>query len=223
MAPLPTGKLPPEMLADLLNRHVAPDPLVLAGPGIGIDAAILDLGDRCLVAKTDPIKFLTRPQPRLRVVGFGHRNGNVTERKRNPTHSVTTCDARFAISPPAEGFVESTASHDPDSQKPLAGSGVQCMHNQRPGQILIWIQELLEEIRHLSRSPTGGTAATARAEGVNVKQPIDSITRAVLALHRRLRFAAVRWATATYQNSERHGVRSKSRQCPMLRHQSAPI
>lgn len=57
MAPLPTGKLPPELLADLLNRHVAPDPLVLAGPGIGIDAAILDLGDRCLVAKTDPITY----------------------------------------------------------------------------------------------------------------------------------------------------------------------
>jgi hydrogenase maturation factor len=29
------------------------------GPGIGIDAAILDLGDRCLVAKTDPITYAT--------------------------------------------------------------------------------------------------------------------------------------------------------------------
>lgn len=57
MAYLPTGKLPPDLLADLLKRYVTPDPRVVVGPGIGIDAAILDLGDRCLVAKTDPITY----------------------------------------------------------------------------------------------------------------------------------------------------------------------
>jgi hydrogenase expression/formation protein HypE len=60
MTCLPTGKLSPDLLADLLRRHVQPDPRVVAGPGIGIDAAILDLGDRrCLVAKTDPITYAT--------------------------------------------------------------------------------------------------------------------------------------------------------------------
>jgi len=59
MALLPPGKLPPDLLAGLLQRHVAPDPRVVAGPGIGLDAAVLDLGDRCLVAKTDPITYAT--------------------------------------------------------------------------------------------------------------------------------------------------------------------
>lgn len=59
MPPLPAGKLPPNLLADLLRRHVTPDPRVLLGPGIGRDAAVLDLGDRCLVAKTDPITYAT--------------------------------------------------------------------------------------------------------------------------------------------------------------------
>ncbi len=57
MACIPAGKLPPDRLADLLRRHVPADHRVLVGPGIGIDAAVLDLGDRCLVAKTDPITY----------------------------------------------------------------------------------------------------------------------------------------------------------------------
>jgi len=60
MTRLPVGKLPPDLLADLLRRYVRPDPRVLVGPGIGIDAAILDLdAERCLVAKTDPITYAT--------------------------------------------------------------------------------------------------------------------------------------------------------------------
>lgn len=57
MAALPAGKLPPKLLADLLRRHVPAHPRVVVGPGIGMDAAVLDLGDRCLVAKTDPITY----------------------------------------------------------------------------------------------------------------------------------------------------------------------
>jgi hydrogenase maturation factor len=51
------GKLPAKLLEQLLARHVRPDASVLVGPGIGEDAAIIDMGDRCLVAKTDPITF----------------------------------------------------------------------------------------------------------------------------------------------------------------------
>jgi hydrogenase maturation factor len=51
------GKLPAGMLAQLLARHVRADSSVLVGPGVGEDAAVIDMGDRCLVAKTDPITF----------------------------------------------------------------------------------------------------------------------------------------------------------------------
>ena len=56
---LPTGKLPPELLDELLARHARPDPRVVLGPSAGEDAAIIDMGDRYLVAKTDPITFAT--------------------------------------------------------------------------------------------------------------------------------------------------------------------
>lgn len=52
------GKLPNELLAQLLKK-VAPDPAgrVLVGPKVGEDAAVIDMGDRLLVAKSDPITF----------------------------------------------------------------------------------------------------------------------------------------------------------------------
>ena len=53
------GKLPPDLLARLLNR-LPSDPRVLLGPGVGHDAAAIDLGDgRVLVAKADPVTFAT--------------------------------------------------------------------------------------------------------------------------------------------------------------------
>jgi hydrogenase expression/formation protein HypE len=57
--PLPLGKLRPGLLADLFARHVTPDPRVIVGPRVGEDAAVLDMGDRYLVATTDPITFVT--------------------------------------------------------------------------------------------------------------------------------------------------------------------
>src|SRR5512146_134093 len=56
---LPAGKLPPTLLQGLLDRYMTTDPRVIVGPGIGRDAAILDLGDRYLVAKTDPVTYVT--------------------------------------------------------------------------------------------------------------------------------------------------------------------
>ena len=35
------------------------DPRVILGPGTGEDAAVLDLGETLLVAKSDPITFAT--------------------------------------------------------------------------------------------------------------------------------------------------------------------
>ena len=58
---LPLGKLPADLLARLLAQaHTAqPDPRVVVGPGVGLDCAVLDFGDRYLVLKTDPITFAT--------------------------------------------------------------------------------------------------------------------------------------------------------------------
>jgi hydrogenase maturation factor len=54
------GKLPQPLLAELLSRISHRDPRVIVGPAIGRDAAVVDLGDRLLVAKTDPVTFATR-------------------------------------------------------------------------------------------------------------------------------------------------------------------
>jgi len=55
----PLGKLPADVLARLLATVTLKDPRVIQGPGIGLDAAVIDMGDRLLVAKTDPITFAT--------------------------------------------------------------------------------------------------------------------------------------------------------------------
>lgn len=53
------GKLPLDLLARLLERIKIDDPRVVLGPRAGEDAALIDFGDRYLVAKTDPITFAT--------------------------------------------------------------------------------------------------------------------------------------------------------------------
>lgn len=56
---LPVGKLRPAFLGALLTRHPITDPRVFVGPRVGEDAAVLDMGDRFLVATSDPITFAT--------------------------------------------------------------------------------------------------------------------------------------------------------------------
>ena len=53
------GKLPLELLSQLLDKVKIEDPRVVLGPTPGEDAALIDFGDRYLVAKTDPITFAT--------------------------------------------------------------------------------------------------------------------------------------------------------------------
>ena len=53
------GKLPPELLSSLLSKVKTKDPRVVLGPTPGEDAALIDFGDRLMVAKTDPITFAT--------------------------------------------------------------------------------------------------------------------------------------------------------------------
>jgi hydrogenase maturation factor len=54
----PVGKLPPRVLEALLARCPVPkSSRVIIGPRFGEDAAVIDLGPKYLVAKTDPITF----------------------------------------------------------------------------------------------------------------------------------------------------------------------
>jgi hydrogenase expression/formation protein HypE len=53
------GKLPMEFLQLLLERYGGQDERLVVGPRIGEDAAVLDMGERYLVAKSDPITFAT--------------------------------------------------------------------------------------------------------------------------------------------------------------------
>lgn len=56
---LPAGKLPPHLLQKLFATLAAQpsDERVLIGPRIGEDCAVIDFGNRWLVAKSDPITF----------------------------------------------------------------------------------------------------------------------------------------------------------------------
>jgi hydrogenase expression/formation protein HypE len=56
---LELGKFPPDLLEKLLAKTVLRDPRVLVGPKVGEDAAIIDMGERLLVAKSDPVTFAT--------------------------------------------------------------------------------------------------------------------------------------------------------------------
>lgn len=51
------GKVPHHLLGELLGTISNGDPSVLVGPQVGVDAAVLDLGEQLLVASTDPITF----------------------------------------------------------------------------------------------------------------------------------------------------------------------
>jgi len=54
---LPVGKLPPELLAQILSAAPIQDERLLVGPGIGLDCAVVDIGKNLLVFKSDPITF----------------------------------------------------------------------------------------------------------------------------------------------------------------------
>jgi len=53
------GKLPPALLERLLRWRGAKDGRVLVGPGCGVDAAVVRIGSRGLVLKSDPVTFTT--------------------------------------------------------------------------------------------------------------------------------------------------------------------
>src|SRR3989441_1723832 len=59
MQSLPIGKLRADTLQAIFDRHQCTDPRVVVGPRLGEDAAVIDMGDRYLIATSDPITFAT--------------------------------------------------------------------------------------------------------------------------------------------------------------------
>ena len=57
--PFSVGKLPPDVLSRLLEKVPLDDPDIVIGPGVGMDCAVLRFGDRLLVAKSDPVTFVS--------------------------------------------------------------------------------------------------------------------------------------------------------------------
>ncbi len=57
--PLPAGKLPFDILARMLKTYTSLDNRIKIGPSIGEDATVVDMGDRYLLLKTDPITLVT--------------------------------------------------------------------------------------------------------------------------------------------------------------------
>src|SRR3989337_1995423 len=55
----PVGKLPLHILKRFLKKYAVFDKSVIVGPDIGLDAAVIEFGNRYLLAKTDPITFVS--------------------------------------------------------------------------------------------------------------------------------------------------------------------
>ena len=56
---LSTGKLPHNILSTLIEHYTTKNPDVVVGSKIGEDAAVIEFGNKYLLAKTDPITFVT--------------------------------------------------------------------------------------------------------------------------------------------------------------------
>ena len=59
MPPLPVGKLSAHALQKFFGKLPQRDSRVIVGPKVGEDAAVIDMGDRYLIATTDPVTFAT--------------------------------------------------------------------------------------------------------------------------------------------------------------------
>ncbi|MBC8183212.1 hydrogenase expression/formation protein [candidate division KSB1 bacterium] len=56
---LPLGKMSPQFLGEMIKKYTTGDDSIIIGPKVGVDAAVINFGDQYLIAKTDPITFVT--------------------------------------------------------------------------------------------------------------------------------------------------------------------
>ncbi len=55
----PLGKLTPQFLSELIDKYTISDNSIIIGPQVGVDATVIEFSDKYLIAKTDPITFVT--------------------------------------------------------------------------------------------------------------------------------------------------------------------
>jgi hydrogenase expression/formation protein HypE len=90
-APLPVGKVRAGLLAGLFDAHVTLDERVVLGPRVGEDAAVIDMGDRYLVATTDPITFVLDVHGDLGWYALVVNANDVAVRGAAPRWFLATC------------------------------------------------------------------------------------------------------------------------------------
>jgi hydrogenase expression/formation protein HypE len=89
--PLPVGKVRAALLAGLFDEHVTLDERVVLGPRVGEDAAVIDMGDRYLVATTDPITFVTDVREDLGWYALVVNANDIAVRGAAPRWFLATC------------------------------------------------------------------------------------------------------------------------------------
>ena len=165
MQSLPIGKLRAGTLQAIFDKYHSKDPRVVVGPRVGEDAAIIDIGDRYLVATTDPITFATAE------IGWYalHVNANdIAVRGARPRWFLATL-----LLPPGattEASVEALFAelHDAceELEVTLVGGHTEVTHGlDRPivaGTMLGEVEKLATV--HAMHDPTEGGIATALVE-----------------------------------------------------------
>jgi hydrogenase expression/formation protein HypE len=88
---LPVGKLRGDFLTRLFAKNVSLDERVVVGPRVGEDAAVIDMGDRYLVATTDPITFVSDVSEDLGWYALIVNANDVAVRGAAPRWFLATC------------------------------------------------------------------------------------------------------------------------------------
>jgi hydrogenase maturation factor len=101
MRSLPIGKLRAETLQAIFDKHHTKDPRVVVGPRVGEDAAVIDMGDRYLIATSDPITFATAESGGTRC-----RSTPTTSRFAAPVRGGSSRPLLLPPGPPTDATVE---------------------------------------------------------------------------------------------------------------------
>ena len=151
-APLAIGKLPNELLADLIQPLRNPRPELLTGPAVGEDCAILDLNGGWLVATTDPITGSDKEIGRL---GIHVSLNDLASAGAEPVAVLVTL-----LCPP--GTLEETVRAIMDSIRETAGA----MHIALAGghtEVTDAVTRTVLSVTALGRANPGAAVTTAGA------------------------------------------------------------
>ena len=126
--PLPVGKLPPDLLRQILAKTPIQDPRVILGPGIGLDCAVLNVGSTAGIRPIPHLSVYAATKAYVdhfsRALAWELRNTGVGISLLLPSTTATEFFDRGEI--PLQrpsGFVDSAAT--------VATAGVSAVERQR--------------------------------------------------------------------------------------------